>query len=78
MLFEPYLHNPEHMHMDPFKYVIFLHECLKDVCQVLGHDSKSKWAFGATTGAEIMTNKMHHFSSDFICYATSKVNAYGM
>ena len=34
--------------------------------------------FGATTGAEIMPNKMHHFSSDFICYATSKVDAYGM
>ncbi len=28
--------------------------------------------WGATTGAKIMPNKMHHFHSDFICYATSK------
>jgi hypothetical protein len=55
-----------------------LNECLKDVCYVLGHDSKFKRVFGATTGAEIMPNKMHHFSSDFICHATSKVDAYGM
>ena len=54
------------------------HACLKDVCKILGRDSKSKWAFRATTGAKKMPNKMDHFPSDFICYATSKVNVYGM
>ena len=40
-----------------------LNKCLKDVWKVLGHDSKFKWVLGATTGTEIMPNKMHHFST---------------